>query len=288
MIDFSLAKASLVPCTHFTMERLAEIYNETRVDYIVPMPMNAKRMAEYVHDHDVDLSESIVVIDAIGRAVGIGMLGLRDTRGWITRLGVRPDQRGRRIGHLIMSRLLERAKRREVLSVQLEVIKGNDPAHALFLKCGFRPLRDLLILNRAPSKIDALPLSGFSVSQLSPAEITACLESRQVGLASWIDETPSLLNGGNLDGFRAVHKSGLGGWLIFRKSIFQLSHYVHHAEPGCEHEVIRSLLDRLHRTYSTHDAKLENLPANTPYLSAFLEMGYFEVFRRTEMRLIFA
>lgn len=43
----------LVPANHYTIEQLAGFYNETRVDYMVPMPMNEDRLAEYIHDFDV-------------------------------------------------------------------------------------------------------------------------------------------------------------------------------------------------------------------------------------------
>lgn len=32
----------LIPTSQFTIEQLTAIYNQTRVDYLVPMPMNAK------------------------------------------------------------------------------------------------------------------------------------------------------------------------------------------------------------------------------------------------------
>ena len=38
----------LIPASEFSIEQLAAIYNQTRVDYMVPMPMNAARLADYV------------------------------------------------------------------------------------------------------------------------------------------------------------------------------------------------------------------------------------------------
>ena len=43
----------LIPVSRFTYEQLAAIYNQTRVDYMVPMPMNAARLAEYITTYDV-------------------------------------------------------------------------------------------------------------------------------------------------------------------------------------------------------------------------------------------
>ena len=50
----------LIPAEKFTLQELTDLYNQTRVDYLVPMPMNANRLGEYVHDFDIDLARSCV------------------------------------------------------------------------------------------------------------------------------------------------------------------------------------------------------------------------------------
>ena len=54
---------SLIPTNQFSVEELTEAYNQTRVDYMVPMPMNATRLREYIHVYDVDLAQSLVAVD---------------------------------------------------------------------------------------------------------------------------------------------------------------------------------------------------------------------------------
>ena len=49
-----------VPASQYTYQQLADVYNQTRIDYIVPMPMNAKRMQEYIDHYDLDLDNSII------------------------------------------------------------------------------------------------------------------------------------------------------------------------------------------------------------------------------------
>ena len=55
----------IVPASHYTFEQLTEAYNQTRVDYLVPMPMNVARLREYAHAYDVDLDGSCVAVDEI-------------------------------------------------------------------------------------------------------------------------------------------------------------------------------------------------------------------------------
>ena len=76
---------ALLPASAFTYEELTEAYNHTRVDYIVPMPMNAARLREYVITYDIDLEASVVAVDGT-EILGLSMLGLRAGRAWITRL----------------------------------------------------------------------------------------------------------------------------------------------------------------------------------------------------------
>ncbi len=70
----------LTPASQFTYEQLAAIYNQTRVDYMVPMPMNAARLADYVSTYDVDLNHSMVAVTQSGEMLGVAMLGVREGR----------------------------------------------------------------------------------------------------------------------------------------------------------------------------------------------------------------
>ena len=64
----------LVPASQFSMEELTAIYNRTRVDYMVPMPMNVARLAEYVKVYDINLENSLVAAHD-GEMLGVAMLG---------------------------------------------------------------------------------------------------------------------------------------------------------------------------------------------------------------------
>ena len=62
--DHDSQSFELVSASNFSADELAEIYNAGRVDYIVPMPMNAKRIQSYVRTYDVDLDASVVIYGA--------------------------------------------------------------------------------------------------------------------------------------------------------------------------------------------------------------------------------
>ena len=83
----------LIPADQFTIQELADIYNQTRVDYLIPMAMSADRLGEYIHDFDVNLACSGVARSADGEMLGLIFLGMRQHIAWITRLGVLPSAR---------------------------------------------------------------------------------------------------------------------------------------------------------------------------------------------------
>jgi GNAT superfamily N-acetyltransferase len=277
----SVESFQLVPADQFTFAQLAEIYNQGRVDYIVPMPMNARRMEEYVRDYDVVLAGSFIAVDADKQPIGIIMLGLRGECAWLTRLGVFPQQRTLGVGTRLVIASLDYARAHGARLAQLEVIQGNEPARLLFEKYGFQRSRDLLVLNRPPGQVSFAPHDNVIIQPMNVAETVQALASRTQP-ESWIDETPSMLNGANIAGFRAVHHSGASGWLVFRWTMFQVSHLVLEVSKTCD-DLSLELLAALHRAYPSLDTKLENLPADSAHVPIYKQCGYIEVFRRIEM-----
>lgn len=269
--------------SRYNFQELADIYNQTRIDYIVPMPMNAKRMEQYIKSYAINLDASVIAIDTYGELAGIGMLGLRGERAWLTRLGVLPYRRGHHLGQFLMDSLLERAAQHSARQAQLEVIRGNLPAHQLFLKLGFQETRELLVIRRPPGKPPmADPALGAVVTILKPADIPRRLEQRDPG-ASWIDETPSLLQAGSLRGLHIELPSGAQGWLIYQYTAFQMAYFVLHTPGEAQADLARALLYQLHSLNPTQDTKVENLPALDARWPVFQELGYVEAFRRIEM-----
>jgi ribosomal protein S18 acetylase RimI-like enzyme len=273
-----------VPASHYTFDELAEIYNQTRVDYIVPMPMNARRMREYVEHYDIDLETSAISFYG-DEATGLIMLGLRDQRAWVTRLGVIPDARKRRMGSFLMDTLLYQARLHGATQVQLEVIQGNVPAHRLFTKYGFEDTRELLVIRRPPG-IPQMPppLPNAKIVNLDEAGIAACLEKRPAG-ASWVEETASLVNAGCLQGYQLELPTGESGWLVFHSKLFQIAHIVFDATSDASSDIILTLLHHLHTVNPSKDTKTENVPVDHLAWALYQQMGYVESFRRIEMIL---
>jgi ribosomal protein S18 acetylase RimI-like enzyme len=274
----------LAPASQFTIEQLTAAYNQTRVDYLVPMPMNPARLAEYVDHYDVDLDRSFVAL-ADKQILGLGMLGVRPGRAWVTRLGVLPVERRQGMGWAISQALLAAGEELGVEHLLLEVIKNNTPAYNLFLKHGFEPVRELLVLRRPPGP-PAHPPPG-EVRPLERAEALALLETRP-GPQSWITAAESFAHLEHLMGMRLSLPDGGRGWMVWHVQMFHgfpllLSHLAVQTEAGEPASVGRALLEHLYRQHPDLDTHAENLSTGDPHLPSFFDLNFVVSFERIEM-----
>ena len=273
----------LVSAGSFSFEQLTEAYNQTRVDYLVPMPMNVARLREYVHTYDVELDHSFVAArdDVI---MGLGMLGVRSERTWITRLGVLPSGRRQGTGQAVMDGLLGRTDVLGITTTWLEVIQGNKPAHSLFRKCGFRETRELIIARRPPNPGAALQADSLvkRVTFLDHEEAIILLSHRQER-PNWLNETESMQNVRNLSALLVELEDGGRGWVTYHAGLLQLTRIVVEVTVGDPVNVTATVLDVLHQRHKRQDAIAENIPADDPKWSGYEKAGYFDSFRRIEM-----
>jgi ribosomal protein S18 acetylase RimI-like enzyme len=271
----------IISADHFTVQELVDLYNQTRVDYLVPMPMNVGRLAEYIQLFDIDLSLSSVARTDEGQVLGLSMLGVRPPLAWITRLGVLPAIRRSGAGDALMDSMLAHAQSLDMEETHLEVIRNNVPAHRLFLKKGFKEVDEYLVLRRAPRAVpEAVPCYTTWLDREAALD---ALESYPRHL-TWITALASMRNAPDLSGIRVKFADGSSGWLVFRYHKFSLSHLIFHTEQGSPVKVGIQLLATLYGRYSRHDTYAENIQVEDPHLPALLGMGFFDNFRRIEMR----
>lgn len=271
----------IISASHFTVQELVQLYNQTRVDYLVPMPMNEKRLAEYIHTFDVDLSLSCVARTEDGQVLGLCMLGIRPPLAWITRLGVLPTIRRSGAGSALMDAMLANAQKLGMEETHLEVIRNNVPAHRLFLKKGFKEVNEYLVMRRAPHPAPE-PVQGSAI-WLDREAALGLLGSYPRHL-TWITALHSMQNTPDTLGLQVELGKYGAGWLVFRYHKFSLSHLIFHTDHGSPIKIGIQLLANLYSRYPLHDTYAENIQVQDPHLPALLGMGYFDNFRRIEMR----
>ncbi len=278
------ASIQLLPASRFTIDQLTAAYNQTRVDYLVPMPMNAARLAEYIATYDVSLDDSVVALEG-GQMLGLAMLGVRPDLAWVTRLGVLPTARRRRIGRTLLTALLSNAQRRGLRRTALEVIKNNIPAYNLFIQCGFEPTQEFLVLRRPPAPSLCQPQG---TAEWLDREAALALLLERTDAPTWITENRSLARVESLHALTVTAPEVGSGWLVFHEQRFHglpvlLARFTLHTRAGSPLAVARLLLAHLYTRYPELDTQVENLAVTDPHLPMLIEMGFIESFRRIEM-----
>ena len=274
-------KIGLIPAAKFTIQELTDLYNQTRVDYLVPMPMNVDRLAEYIRDFDIGLAYSCVACADDGQVLGLGMLGVRENRAWVTRLGVLPATRRGGAGSALMDCMLEKADALNLAETHLEVIKNNEPAYRLFLKKGFHEADEYLVMRRAPH-----PISNPLVGEANWLDKDGALDILRAypNHLTWINALESMKNAPEVGGVQIQLPAGEKGWLVYRAQKFFLSHLVMHTEHGDPVELGIQLFSHLYSRYPRMDTYAENIHISDPHLPAFRSHAFFENFSRIEMR----
>lgn len=267
----------LIPANQFNLEQLTAVYNQTRQDYMVPMPMSAPRLDEYIRVYDIDLAQSLVAVEG-NRLVGLGMLGIRDNRSWITRLGLIADYRSKGVGRAIVHHLLENSDQLTVPKNTLEVIKGNQAALHLFQNHGFRKSRELLIMGITPGHT---PKPERDCIPVREDEMLSLLQERKMPQA-WTNQTETFAQLENKCGFHFAHHN-LRGWMIYQVKPKLISRLVFRTGKNDPVKTTDHLLAHLHSRHPGLPVQIENIPASDIRLPAFKKHGYVEVFRRIEM-----
>lgn len=275
----------LVAASRFSIEQLVEAYNQTRIDYLVPMPMTARRLQEYVDVYDIDLGASVVALDS-SEILGLCMLGLRADRAWITRLGVLPTSRRHGAGQAMMEYEIGQAIGRGVSAIYLEVITGNAPAYRLFTRLGFEDTRSLLVLRRPPSPSSAPDVPANATYRWLAASEALAFAAQEPALPAWTNQVESLGHVASLRGLHGVdHADESSGWLAFEPTALQIRRVTLGALNGHDAPPADALLAALHHQFPRLDTIAENIPADASYLPAFTAHRYVASFSRIEMKL---
>lgn len=204
------------------LDALTDAFNAAFAGYLIPMWYSADALASMIAMNDVHLDASLLLRDASGAAVAIGLLGIRGDRGWVAGMGVIPTYRGQGIGRALLESLIAQCRARGLRHLQLEVLDENRPARALYTALGFREVRPLSIYvgplrpSRASSDYRAWrktqpPLPIYSVT---PETTLKLFEPLRGVTLPWQREAATLRNMGSRltgVGIRAEADSGTTG-----------------------------------------------------------------------------
>ena len=165
----------LVPAKSLDDEAIARLFTAVYAGYWHPIEIDAAGLRRMVATYDLDLAASVVAVDG-ALAVGLAMLAIRGDHGWLGGMGVLPERRGKGIGELLTTRVLEGARQRAVAHVRLEVLEQNAPAIAIYRRLGFVDVGDVVVwrLEHGPPGDDAADADlDAALASLAAAEEAA-------------------------------------------------------------------------------------------------------------------
>lgn len=276
-----------LPASRYSIEELTEAYNAARADYVIPMPMSPAQFAEYIEVYDLNLSASCVMVDTVmSRIVGLGLLGVRSGRCWISRFGVIPVSRSSGIGRMIMEQLIQSARQYGANEITMEMIDTYDEGIALAEELGFVAGGKLIVGRRPPeTTLHGRPSKLEGVTHVQGKEALDWLRERN-GRFDWHNDIATYQHvTERLEGieYHKERKSGLvHGRVIFEDRKLQLSRVAVQVLVGDLVDVTQGMLNLLHVLYPQRDARVENIAADDPRWAGYRAAGYFQSFCRVE------
>jgi GNAT superfamily N-acetyltransferase len=196
----SLQSLSLIRADLLSIEELAAAFNHTFSGYQVPITQTAASLQSMIEVDDIQLRSSLVVRDTGGEDVGIGLLAVRGSRGWVGGMAVAPTWRGRGVGTWLIAEVLDQASALALEMVELEVLEENAAAHRLYQQAGFADLRLLTVFGgrlALPAPALGSPVIADQTASITPIKAEDALrrfEALHQVSAAWQRQRAALLH----------------------------------------------------------------------------------------------
>jgi ribosomal protein S18 acetylase RimI-like enzyme len=263
-------------------EALAAAFLRVYENYVVPVQMTPEWLANHIVVNDIDRDDSPLWLDGRGEVAALGLLGVRGARGWIGGFGVAAAHRGQGLARLLARDMLERAARRGLREVQLEVITKNPLAIRTYFGAGFDVRRDLLVYVRpaeapAPSAVAAAVEDAGADAVLGAA--VAARGAEALPGACWQREPASLLGRGGLSAL-AIGPAGRDAFLLYAASPAGVRIAAWSVRSGAD---LGALIAALAARHPGLPFTLLNEPEDSPWRSALESLGFTERLRQHEM-----
>jgi ribosomal protein S18 acetylase RimI-like enzyme len=139
------------------LDQLVKVQEEAFSDYIIPIKTSKEFFLEFQRSVGGDLSTVLLASDG-DKLVGYINPVIDGKEAWIGGIGVIPKYRSSGIGTMLMRSAEELCRNRDVHSIALEVIDGNDMAYRLYERLGFYVSRKFMSAEGKPTRFE-----GFGV-----------------------------------------------------------------------------------------------------------------------------
>jgi ribosomal protein S18 acetylase RimI-like enzyme len=281
----STSTITIQPVSTVRRSAFVRAVNAAYEGYYVPIVLTPRSFGELVQRESVALSRSAAALDG-GQVVGMGLLGVRGTRGWIGGMGVIPAYRRQGIARRVMEYLIRQGEEAGLGRLQLEVIVENAPAYHLYQTLGFQVERRLLVLVREEAPPPPAPDgAGLIVKPAAASRLLSRLPALIDAPRPWQREADSIRAlGRDLQGI-AAFRSGTQppvGVCLYHAERYHLGLLDAAADsPEAGHALLAHLLAVFPRARMSY----LNIAEGDPLLPLLRGLGFRQTLSQYEMTL---
>ncbi len=227
---------AFLPASAFSLDALGDIFTRSFENYFYPGTTTAAILATRARIEQLDLHRSLVL--RLGdELAGIALLGLRGDRAWCGGFGVMLPFRGRGLSHELAAAMLDQARQASARGCGLEVLTRNQPAIKTYARAGFKPVRDLQVLEwRRPQESpgSSVPAEDHKIvgqadtqlhqqadeqrqtplAQFHPTALLAFFTALHPAPAAWQRDLPALLARGGMHGLARMDGERLRAYAL--------------------------------------------------------------------------
>lgn len=270
-----------LPAAAFSLDALASLFTRAFEGYRYAMDVTPEMMAQRVRTENIELQRS-VVLELGGVTAGIAVVGLRGAHAWCGGFGLVAGVRGRGLAVPLARAMIEQVRAAGAHRLSLEVLAGNQPALATYLRVGMRVERDLLLLRWSPADAatgEPVVPANPAIREAEPRQLLAQFDALHPAPAAWQRDLPSLLVRGGLRGLALYAGERVAAYTLFHTSP---TRQIQLADIGADHVEAASSLLRALRGYGGPLVSV-NEPADSPLTAAFQAEGWAEFERQHEL-----
>ena len=275
---------TLVSAADVSLAEFASAFTAGFEGYAHPVVLDARRLARLVRLDNYDLETSFVAYEG-GEAVGVAVIAVRASAGWVPALGVVPHKRGRGLGRRMMSALLERARACGLRRLTLEVLARNATARRIYEELGMRVTRDLVLLNHTRESVaDApRPTRRRTLKEAEPAELLAHFVRLHAARPQWSRDLPTLLLKSGLRGLYLGPRARPRAYALLSAVTDGATYFTDLAAESADDA--RELTAALTRRVEGQ-LRVLNEPEESLFVAPLLDNGFVETERQHEMLLV--
>lgn len=273
---------AVVSAAAVSFDQLVQAFNDGYTGYLLPVQVDELELRHHIQQYDIVLNLSCITMQA-DLVTGVGLLAVRDQRGWVGGLGVHPDYRRQGVGRELMHALIQQSRALGLSAIQLEVLEKNDAARRLYLDIGFADVRKLHVLSYDPSP--------------QPPNATAAIEACSIQQALRLHQAYHRVTTPWQRGYESLKKADISAqaWMIpgpLQPLAYALglvfSDTLHLLDLACapgQEAALRTLVAQLHRQHPDAKGRIVNIAENEVGYSVLASLGWRVAISQYEMVL---